>query len=66
MKVAPIIKRIRQNPVTNGVEVEYRLVHTGQHYDEKMSDVFFGELGIPGPTSISVSVPAPTPCRWPM
>src|SRR3984893_2717261 len=49
MKVAPIIKRIRQNPVTNGVEVEYRLVHTGQHYDEKMSDVFFGELGIPAP-----------------
>jgi UDP-N-acetylglucosamine 2-epimerase (non-hydrolysing) len=49
MKVAPIIKRIRQNPVTNGVEVEYRFVHTGQHYDEKMSDVFFGELGIPAP-----------------
>jgi UDP-N-acetylglucosamine 2-epimerase (non-hydrolysing) len=49
MKVAPIIKRIGQNPVTNGVEVEYRLVHTGQHYDEKMSDMFFSELGIPAP-----------------
>ena len=49
MKVAPIIKHIRQRPVTDGVEVEYRLVHTGQHYDEKMSDVFFGELGIPAP-----------------
>jgi UDP-N-acetylglucosamine 2-epimerase (non-hydrolysing) len=49
MKVAPIIKHIRQRPVTDGVEVGYRLVHTGQHYDEKMSDVFFGELGIPAP-----------------
>jgi UDP-N-acetylglucosamine 2-epimerase (non-hydrolysing) len=50
MKVAPIIKYIRQRPKTqHGTEVEYRLVHTGQHYDEKMSDVFFGELGIPAP-----------------
>jgi UDP-N-acetylglucosamine 2-epimerase (non-hydrolysing) len=50
MKVAPIIKYIRQRPKTqDGGEIEYRLVHTGQHYDEKMSDVFFGELGIPAP-----------------
>ena len=33
----------------NGVRLEYRLVHTGQHYDEKMSNVFFDELGIPAP-----------------
>lgn len=45
MKVAPLIKTIR----TGGAPVEYRLVHTGQHYDEKMSDLFFRELGIPAP-----------------
>jgi UDP-N-acetylglucosamine 2-epimerase (non-hydrolysing) len=52
MKVAPLIKRIRsraQEPQTNGTALEYRLVHTGQHYDEKMSGIFFQELGIPAP-----------------
>src|SRR5688572_9289001 len=52
MKVAPIIKCIRNraaDPTQNGVRVSYRLVHTGQHYDEKMSDIFFTELGIPAP-----------------
>jgi UDP-N-acetylglucosamine 2-epimerase (non-hydrolysing) len=52
MKVAPLIKCVRAQGLDgrgNGVALEYRLVHTGQHYDEKMSDVFFGELGIPAP-----------------
>jgi len=52
MKVAPIIQQIRKHPsdaANNGMQLEYRLIHTGQHYDEKMSDIFFDELGIPAP-----------------
>ena len=52
MKVAPLIKAIEARRVEcldGEKKVEYRLVHTGQHYDAKMSDIFFGELGIPAP-----------------
>src|SRR5437660_11074467 len=52
MKVAPLIKSVRAygtNGKQNGATFEYKLVHTGQHYDEKMSGVFFQELGIPLP-----------------
>src|SRR5689334_17512663 len=50
MKVAPLIRRIREAaPVPPGPVLDYKLVHTGQHYDEKMSGVFFQELGIPLP-----------------
>jgi len=50
MKIAPVIHAIRRHN-ESGPErpIECRLVHTGQHYDEKMSDVFFRELGIPQP-----------------
>lgn len=48
MKIAPIIKAIqfKQKQSNN---IEYRLIHTGQHYDKKMSDDFFEELCIPKP-----------------
>jgi UDP-N-acetylglucosamine 2-epimerase (non-hydrolysing) len=52
MKIAPLIKSIKahnRKRAAGAVEIDYRLVHTGQHYDEKMSDVFFTELGIPAP-----------------
>src|SRR5882672_9965327 len=49
MKVAPLIRRIRAQNFESGATLEYKLVHTGQHYDEKMSGVFFAELGIPAP-----------------
>jgi UDP-N-acetylglucosamine 2-epimerase (non-hydrolysing) len=52
MKIAPFIKRIvSYNSAKGGgaPAVEALLVHTGQHYDENMSEVFFRELGIPKP-----------------
>ncbi|MGX2039596.1 non-hydrolyzing UDP-N-acetylglucosamine 2-epimerase [Methylocaldum sp. MU1018] len=45
MKIAPIIRELRRG----SYPFEYRLVHTGQHYDKEMSDVFFEELEIPAP-----------------
>lgn len=48
MKIAPIIEAIRVAR-SNGADISYRLVHTGQHYDKNMSDNFFTQLGIPQP-----------------
>ena len=44
MKIAPIVEEMKKTPDLKGI-----LVHTGQHYDEGMSDVFFRDLGIPVP-----------------
>lgn len=48
LKIAPLIHEI-EKVRAEGVNLEYRLVHTGQHYDDAMSKVFFRELGIPSP-----------------
>lgn len=48
MKIAPIIKAIN-NAKNAGKDIDFRLVHTGQHYDRKMSGSFFEQLGIPDP-----------------
>src|SRR5882724_7582672 len=44
MKVAPILAQLKKRQ-----EGHHILVHTGQHYDTKMSDVFFQDLGMPAP-----------------
>ena len=44
MKAAPVLLALRPNP-----RIQQRLVHTGQHYDERMSDIFFHQLGLPKP-----------------
>jgi UDP-N-acetylglucosamine 2-epimerase (non-hydrolysing) len=43
MKMAPMIKEFRR------CGMAHMLVHTGQHYDEKMSRVFFDTLEMPAP-----------------
>lgn len=48
MKIAPIIEAIT-NKKEAGFDINYRLVHTGQHYDKNLSGTFFEELNIPLP-----------------
>jgi UDP-N-acetylglucosamine 2-epimerase (non-hydrolysing) len=44
MKIAPVMRAL-----SGFAGVEQRLIHTGQHYDEKMARIFFEELGLPRP-----------------
>lgn len=44
MKVAPVLRALKERK-----NVVQSLIHTGQHYDLNMSEVFFQQLGIPAP-----------------
>ena len=44
MKVAPLHRAFQQYPAVQSI-----IVHTGQHYDAKMSEVFFSQLELPKP-----------------
>ena len=48
MKIAPVIHAIQAKQKL-GVNINFRLVHTGQHYDRNLSSAFFEELNIPNP-----------------
>ena len=51
MKAAPVIAAMEaRNRKNSGAEkIEHVLLHTGQHYDARMSDSFFNDLGMPNP-----------------
>jgi len=44
MKVAPLHRAFEAHP-----QLQSKILHTGQHYDAKMSDIFFNQLGMPQP-----------------
>jgi UDP-N-acetylglucosamine 2-epimerase (non-hydrolysing) len=44
IKIAPLVEEMRRHP-----SVQQKLLHTGQHYDDRMSEIFFRELGMPLP-----------------
>jgi UDP-N-acetylglucosamine 2-epimerase (non-hydrolysing) len=44
MKIAPITRELARHP-----DIDAVFVHTGQHYDEQMSELFFRQLGLPEP-----------------
>ena len=57
MKVAPVMNALRTRP-----HIVQTLVHTGQHYDANMSDVFLEQLGIPAP-DVNLAVGSGTHAR---
>src|SRR5829696_5499650 len=44
MKIAPMVRALQYDG-----RLSFKIIHTGQHYDREMNEVFFEELGIPKP-----------------
>ncbi|MEL6591852.1 MAG: UDP-N-acetylglucosamine 2-epimerase (non-hydrolyzing) [Bacteroidota bacterium] len=49
IKLAPLVRSIQAYNASHNDQIEHIIVHTGQHYDSGLSDVFFEELQIPAP-----------------
>ena len=44
IKISPVVEELKRNS-----DFEHRLVHSGQHYDELLSNSFFKDLALPAP-----------------
>jgi UDP-GlcNAc3NAcA epimerase len=50
IKLAPLVRAIRTRPrLRSRLKIEHVIIHTGQHYDDRMNKIFFKELGLPDP-----------------
>jgi len=49
MKIAPIVRALRAQSDPQITQIEYKIVHTGQHYDYEMCQAFFDDLELPKP-----------------
>ena len=58
MKIAPIVRALQGHG-----GLAFKIIHTGQHYDREMNDVFFEELGIPEPHVFMAAGGAAIPSR---
>ena len=61
IKIAPIIHAFKKRQ-KEGAKFRFRLIHTGQHYDPKLSDLFFKQLKIPHP-DFNLAVGSGTPAE---
>lgn len=49
MKIAPLVRELQRPGRSADISPDWRLIHTGQHYDYKMSEVFFRDFDLPKP-----------------
>jgi UDP-N-acetylglucosamine 2-epimerase (non-hydrolysing) len=62
MKAAPVLRALTSRSESHGITLRQTLVHTGQHYDAAMSDVFFNQLEMPAP-DVNLEVGSSTHAR---